>query len=191
MKKSPFYKQAVLMLQCVPLVATEKEFALKGGTAINMFIRPMPRLSVDIDLTYVPIEDRETSLAKMDAALERIAKKIEGSVGGTKVKRTKKSGKTIKLIVAAPDASIKIEPNYVLRGTTAAPILMDLVKEAEDLFGVSASIPVVPMADLYGGKICAALDRQHPCAYGKRPVYLHFVSINQVVNFCVAQRIII
>lgn len=56
----------------VPFVATEKEFALKGGTAINLFIRDMPRLSVDIDLTYVPVADRATSLKAIDAGMKRI-----------------------------------------------------------------------------------------------------------------------
>ena len=62
MKDSPFFKQAELMLRTLPLIAAEKCFALKGGTAINLFIRDMPRLSVDVDLTYLPIEPREKSL---------------------------------------------------------------------------------------------------------------------------------
>ncbi len=40
-----------------------------GGTAINLFVRDMPRLSVDIDLTYVPIEERGTSLKHIGEAL--------------------------------------------------------------------------------------------------------------------------
>ncbi len=162
MKKSPFYAQAALMLKCIPAIAEESCFAMKGGTAINMFIQSMPRLSVDIDLTYVPIEDRDTSLAKLTEALERISKKIEKSVPTSKVNKTKRDGRIIKLIVSTHEAKIKIEPNEVLRGTTAPAISMDLVKAAEDLFEMSVSMPIVPMADLYGGKICAALDRQHP-----------------------------
>jgi predicted nucleotidyltransferase component of viral defense system len=161
-KKSPFYAQAALMLKCIPAIAEESCFAMKGGTAINMFIQSMPRLSVDIDLTYVPIEDRDTSLAKMTYALERISKKIEKSISQSKVNGTKRDGRIIKLVVSTPEAKIKIEPNEVLRGTTAPSISMDLVKAAEDLFEMSVSMPIVPMADLYGGKICAALDRQHP-----------------------------
>jgi hypothetical protein len=59
-----FRKQAALLVRTIPLVAAETCFALKGGTAINLFVRDMPRLSVDIDLTYPPVEDRATSLAK-------------------------------------------------------------------------------------------------------------------------------
>ncbi|MDO5980808.1 nucleotidyl transferase AbiEii/AbiGii toxin family protein [Flavivirga spongiicola] len=61
---SNYKNQVALLLQVLPEVAKEKCFALHGGTAINLFIRDMPRLSVDIDLTYIPIEDRDTSLQK-------------------------------------------------------------------------------------------------------------------------------
>lgn len=162
MKKSPFFAQAALMLKCIPAIAEENCFAMKGGTAINMFVQSMPRLSVDIDLTYVPIEDRKTSLTKLTAALERITKRIEMSIPQCKVNKTKRDDRVVKLVVSTQDAIIKIEPNEVLRGTTAPPISMDLVKAAEDLFEMSVSMSIVPIADLYGGKICAALDRQHP-----------------------------
>jgi len=62
MNKEYFYNQTRLLLRVLPLVLQDSRFALKGGTAINLFIRDMPRISVDIDLTYLPIEDRETSL---------------------------------------------------------------------------------------------------------------------------------
>ncbi len=62
MKDSRFFKQAYLMLRLLPYVAKEKCFGLKGGTAINLFVRDMPRLSVDIDLTYLPLKSREESL---------------------------------------------------------------------------------------------------------------------------------
>jgi Nucleotidyl transferase AbiEii toxin, Type IV TA system len=48
-----YYRQAALLIRAIPHVAQEICFALKGGTAINLFIRNMPRLSVDLDLTYL------------------------------------------------------------------------------------------------------------------------------------------
>ena len=75
---NPYRPQVVLLLDLLPLVAKERCFALKGGTAINLFVRDLPRLSVDIDLTYVPVQYRVTSLAEVGAALERIASSIEG-----------------------------------------------------------------------------------------------------------------
>jgi len=43
---------AKLLTQVAPLVFQEGVFALKGGTAINLFLRDMPRLSVDLDLVF-------------------------------------------------------------------------------------------------------------------------------------------
>lgn len=162
MKETSFFAQAQLLIRCLPSIAEESCFAMKGGTAINMFIRPMPRLSVDVDLTYIPIEDRETSLRNISAALERIAIKIQKTIPNSKVQKSQRNEQIIKLVVSVANAAVKIEPNEVFRGATSTPKKMDLVKEAEDLFEMSAQIPVVPIADLYGGKICAALDRQHP-----------------------------
>lgn len=71
-----YRRQVALLLRVVPLVASETIFALKGGTAINLFLRDMPRLSVDLDLTYVPVKDRASSLKEIDEAMRRIAKKL-------------------------------------------------------------------------------------------------------------------
>lgn len=68
-RDSLFYRQVALLVRVLPWVATEKCLALKGGTAINLFVRDMPRLSVDIDLAYLPIEPREASLQHISAAL--------------------------------------------------------------------------------------------------------------------------
>ncbi|MCD6211959.1 MAG: nucleotidyl transferase AbiEii/AbiGii toxin family protein, partial [Sulfurovum sp.] len=71
-----YYKQVQLLLEVLPYINNEECFALKGGTAINMFVRDMPRLSVDIDLMYLPIEDRTSSLNHIAESLERIAQDI-------------------------------------------------------------------------------------------------------------------
>ena len=76
MASEVFEAQVALLVRVLPYVATETCFALKGGTAINLFVRDLPRLSVDIDLVYLPIEDRETSLVGIRSALDRIAQKI-------------------------------------------------------------------------------------------------------------------
>jgi predicted nucleotidyltransferase component of viral defense system len=80
-----YRKQVALLVKIVPLVAKEVVFALKGGTAINLFLRNMPRLSVDIDLTYLPVKDRASSLKEIDTAMHRIAKEIERGIQGAKV----------------------------------------------------------------------------------------------------------
>jgi len=69
----PIYRAQVdLLLQILPYVAKEEIFALKGGTAINLFVRDMPRLSVDLDLTYLPIDSRDEALKNIQTGLGRI-----------------------------------------------------------------------------------------------------------------------
>lgn len=76
MNTRKYEKQVHLLLSVLPLVAKEKCFALHGGTAINLFHHNMPRLSVDIDLTYLPVEDRDTSIAHINKSLHRISQQI-------------------------------------------------------------------------------------------------------------------
>ena len=158
-----YRKQVALLIKTVPLVAPETVFALKGGTAINLFLRDMPRLSVDIDLTYVPVADRESSLKEIDAALHRIKKHIERGIPGAHVSTSApKDGKYItKLNVRADGAQVKIEVTPVLRGCVYEPAVRAVSARVEEEFGF-AEMPVVSFADLYAGKIVAALDRQHP-----------------------------
>lgn len=156
-------QQVALLIRTIPFVAKETAFALKGGTAINLFVRNMPRLSVDIDLTYLPVEDRATSLAAIDAAMLRIAERIEAGIPGAKVNPSRSADEKIvtKLIVRAGGVQIKIEITPVLRGTVYDPVVTPVMPSVEDEFGF-AEMEVVSFADLYAGKIVAALDRQHP-----------------------------
>jgi len=158
-----YRQQVALMIRSIPFVAQEQCFALKGGTAINLFVRDLPRLSVDIDLTYLPVEDRVSSLATIDAAMARIKERIEGGIPGAAVAPSRSAGDNIntKLIVRSESVQIKIEVTPVLRGTVYDPVVMSIVPAVEDTFGF-AEMQVVSFADLYAGKIVAALDRQHP-----------------------------
>ena len=165
MRNSAFFPQADLLVQVIPFVHAEQCFALKGGTAINFFVRDFPRLSVDIDLVYLPVEDRASSLRGIDAALRRIAAAIKRALPGLKVRAQQPAGQenVVKLGVRAPSgAEVIIEPSTVLRGTLHPTVDMTLAPKAAELFGRSATMRVVSLPDLYGGKICAALDRQHP-----------------------------
>lgn len=165
MRDSPFFKQADLLVQVMPFVNAEACFALKGGTAINFFVRDFPRLSVDIDLVYLPVEDRPTTLRGIDAALQRIAAKIRRAMPSVQVREQKLASENllIKLTVrASGGAEVKIEPNTVLRGSLHPTTERNLMPKAVKEFGRSATMRVVSLPDLYGGKLCAALDRQHP-----------------------------
>src|ERR1022692_5312104 len=111
-----YQRQAALLLKLLPYVAEEECFALKGGTAINLFVRDMPRLSVDIDLTYLPVADRAASLKEIDSAMRRIADAISRGIPGARVGASKPKGEdcVTKLIVQADDVQIKIEVTPVL-----------------------------------------------------------------------------
>ena len=164
MAKSNLYTEQVrLLVALLPSVAKQSCFALKGGTAINLFVRDMPRLSVDIDLAYLPVEDRDTSLAAIDQALGAIAADIEQHIPRTVIQASvlKGTGQRFKLLVRQGEISVKIEVTPVLRGSVFPAEAHQLSDRAADAFGF-ARMPVLSFADLYAGKICAALDRQHP-----------------------------
>lgn len=162
MENNKYYKQVKLLVQLLPLVAEEPCFALKGGTAINLFIRELPRLSVDIDLVYLPMQDRNDALEGITSALTRISKHIQKVLPTSKVIEVfRDKHDAMRLIVSHEGTQIKIELSPVLRGTVYKPILMSVCEKVEDEFGF-AEVPVVSLEDLYAGKICAALDRQHP-----------------------------
>jgi predicted nucleotidyltransferase component of viral defense system len=158
-----YRRQVALLVRVMPFVAAEKCFALKGGTAINLFVRDMPRLSVDIDLTYLPVADRATSLKEIDAAMRRIADSIVRGIPGAAVNQSAPKGEAgiTKLNVRADGAQMKIEVTPVLRGCVYEPETRSVSARVEDEFGF-AEIQVVSFPDLYAGKLVAALDRQHP-----------------------------
>jgi len=164
MKDTVFFRQAELLLRVLPLIHSEEVFALKGGTPINFFIRDLPRLSVDIDLTYLPINERDLALDDISHALIRVSKEMERRIPGTRIVLKKIHGtNALKgIIVNQQGITVKIEPNLVLRGSVYPPEIKTLSKKAQSLFELSVQSRMLSMDELYAGKICAALDRQHP-----------------------------
>lgn len=159
---NPFYPQVRLLVQVLPFVARERCFALKGGTAINLFVRDLPRLSVDIDLAYLPVGNRATALREIDAALERIKEMLEGVSPAYRAQVSKRQeGHACGLLVANHEAEIKVEVSPVLRGCVYPDAARRIVPRAEAEFGF-AEVPMLAFEDLYAGKLVAALDRQHP-----------------------------
>lgn len=158
-----YERQVALLIAVMPFVAAEKDFALKGGTAINLFLRDLPRLSVDIDLTYLPVADRAQSLAAIGSAMKRLGKTIAVGMHGARVTEVVNRAEKIvtKLTVQTRDAQIKIEVTPVLRGCVFPAEERSVTAETEARFGY-AQTRLVSFADLYAGKIVAALDRQHP-----------------------------
>ena len=153
-----YINQVSLLINVLQFISKEKCFALKGGSAINLFYYNLPRLSVDIDLTYIGFEPRLEACKNINSALDRIAKDLNfhgysAIIQGNDIEK--------KILRSNSLASIKIEPNYIIRGFINKPDVMSVCKMVEDKFGY-AEIQVVSMSELFGGKICAALDRQHP-----------------------------
>jgi hypothetical protein len=149
-----YRRQVGLLVRTLPYVAEEECFALKGGTAINLFVRDLPRLSIDIDLTYLPIADRDQSLAEIEKSLRRIGVRIQSVMKGiTITESAPATQRTInKLILRTPDrVQIKIEVAPVLRGCVYDPKTMTICGRAEEQFGF-AEISVLSLADLYAGK---------------------------------------
>lgn len=161
-RNSIYYKQVQLLIQVLPFVAKQECFALKGGTAINLFVREFPRLSVDIDLVYLPMKNRDEALQEISEALDVISADLKVAFKDVELTEAYKSKRdALRLIVARNGVQIKVELSPVLRGTVYEPQLMEVCSAVEDEFGY-VEVPVVALADLYAGKICAALDRQHP-----------------------------
>ena len=156
-----YKNQVALLLEILPVLNEFACFALKGGTAINLFVQDMPRLSVDIDLTYLPVESRDIFLLNIEAELLKMKQLIENLGLFVKVVQMKNSSIS-KLQVYTNNAMIKIEPNFVLRGSVFACEEKELCNKAQDQFLKFMRINTLSIGDLYGGKICAALDRYHP-----------------------------
>ncbi|MDV3709461.1 hypothetical protein CMT55_08470 [Elizabethkingia anophelis] len=160
-KDSIYYRQVQLLVRVLPLLDSEKCFALKGGTAINLFYRELPRLSVDIDLLYLPSEAREQALVNIREALSRLSELIKKTIPNVHIQNTHEQSNALRLILQSDDVRIKVELSPVIRGTVFPPIRMEVCETVEKEFGY-AEIQVASLPDLYAGKIAAALDRQHP-----------------------------
>jgi hypothetical protein len=169
-----------LMLSIAPIVFDTPRFAMKGGTALNLFLHDMPRLSVDIDVVVTDRSlNREEALEAINEELDRTRKQIETEGHATEFSAASSSGKAkgddVKLVVISGTTAVKVEVNYIFRGTLLDPVRRPLTKQAEDTFSTSIEVPTLHEAELYGSKLVAALDRQHP-----RDLFdvMHMVSLH-------------
>lgn len=159
--RDQYQAQVRLLMRLIPTVAREACFALKGGTAINLFVRNLPRLSVDIDLMYLPVNERPEALADIDAAMKRIKAAALAELPGARVTENVHDGAILRLLVMAEGTQVKIEVSPVLRGVVHEPSTIPVTEAVEEVFGF-AETSVLSFEDLFAGKLVAALDRQHP-----------------------------
>lgn len=154
-----YKKQVALLIRIMPSVYKIEDFAVHGGTAINLFHKDMPRYSVDIDITYLPLQDREESLKNINSNLQKLKQLIEKTIPGIKV--THKPD-VCKLLCFNDGSIVKIEVNGTKRGIMGDVEDKSLCASAQSEFKMSCIARVVSLSQLYGGKIAAALSRQHP-----------------------------
>jgi predicted nucleotidyltransferase component of viral defense system len=153
---------ARLLTQVAPLVFADGTFALKGGTAINLFVRDMPRLSVDLDLVFTDYSlPRDQALQRINEAIRQSAERLTARGFQTRTVIATDAGET-KLLVRRGSIEVKIEVNFVMRGTVHPVRMASLTAVARDALLADLEIPVVSLEDMYGGKLVAAMDRQHP-----------------------------
>ncbi len=152
---------ARLLTQIAPLVFVDDTFALKGGTAINLFVRDMPRLSVDLDLVFPDhMLSRNEAMARINEAIRQAAERLKQ--GGFQTYAPAADAGETNLLVRRGRIEVKVEVNFVMRGTVQLVRRASLVPTARDALMADLDIPVVSLEDMYGGKLVAALDRQHP-----------------------------
>ncbi|MFO7789609.1 MAG: nucleotidyl transferase AbiEii/AbiGii toxin family protein [Bacteroidales bacterium] len=162
MIKAQYKHQVDLLLRIIPVLNEFSEFAMHGGTAINLFHHDMPRLSVDIDLTYVPFNNRETDLKSIRLLLEKISEKLRKTIPGIRINTGIPDYEEMKLFCRHNNSTVKIEVNTINRGIIDNVKQLPLCNAAQNEFNLFCEMNIVPESQLFGGKIVAALDRQHP-----------------------------
>jgi len=161
--KKAYIEQVKILLQVLPNIQSHPNFALKGGTAINLFIRDLPRLSVDLDFSYAPIADRKTSLEDINHIANTIVADLKRKYPNFHIALRKTAdGYIYQIIIQQDIAAIKIDINHIIRGSVFPCQTVELCQQAQREFRVFCEANVLSFEDLYAGKICAALDRQHP-----------------------------
>lgn len=178
---SNYFNQVKTLIDIVPLISSDERFAIKGGTAINLFLFDMPRLSVDIDLCYLPLKPRDQALTEISQFIETLSYKSE-SLGLKTRKKPSSSGYESTLFILFKKAQVKVEINLVVRGAVYQTLNRSLSPKAKDMFKRDVSIQCLSEKDLFAGKICAALDRQHPRDFFDLFMYFKNVSYDRELH---------
>ena len=178
-----FARKVELLLKLMPFVMNEGVFAVHGGTAINLFVKDMPRYSVDIDLTYMPLAGREESLKDINAHLQSIIQHALPQLPGLHIVP---NYDTCKLLCEYHGYQVKVEVNQTKRGLIGGEAkTFPLSEKAQEEFGLYCEATIVPQTLLYGGKIAAALSRQHPRdLFDVKHMSLPFSEIREGLIFC-------
>lgn len=160
---NPDYVNTVrLLVGAAPAVFESSRFAMKGGTALNLFVHDLPRLSVDIDVVFTDYTlDRASALKAISNDLSAAKLRLE-RLGYSATIARQATGEEWKMFIQAGSASVKVEVNVVFRGTVLPIERRSMVRSAQDTFTANITVPVLQTPELYGSKLVAAMDRQHP-----------------------------
>lgn len=152
-----YERQVELLLSIIPALDSVDDFAVHGGTAINLYVLDMPRYSVDIDLTYIPIKARDESFAEIHKNLNTIKARVKKLLPNVTI-----AEKPNKIYCTHNGVMVKVEVSGTKRGLVEPCELKPLCANAQKKFQAENEAKIVSFSQLYGGKITAALDRQHP-----------------------------
>ena len=160
--KEAYKEQVELLMTVMGIMDWDGCFALKGGTALNFFYAEMPRLSVDIDLVYLPVNSRQEALREIRATLREYQKKFLGLGFSAIMTKGGEDHSVPKLVIARGEVAIKIEPNTIIRGSFYPVTKRSLMPGVSRLFGQELEVACLERRELLAGKLVAMLDRQHP-----------------------------
>ena len=161
--KEIYRKQVALLIDILTEIAKEENFALHGGTAINLFHLNMPRLSVDIDLTFIPFSDsRNEDLSNIRQSLESLKSRLKVTFPNIRFEDEKRAEEELKILCTKDNVTVKVEVNQINRGLIAETCTKILCNRAEEEFDRFCEVKTVSVGQLWGGKLNAALERQHP-----------------------------
>lgn len=173
-----------LLVRVAPAIFAEPGFALKGGTAINLFVRDLPRLSVDLDLVFTDYRlGREAALAAISTAVGGMAARV-GKLGLQVHVPSRTEGEEAKLFIRQGRIEVKVEINQVLRGTIHPVVMTRMVPAARDQLKADLRLPLLAPEELYGGKLVAALDRNHPRDWFDVMLMLKQEGITPAIRHC-------
>jgi len=175
------------LLDIAPVVFATPHFAIKGGTALNLFLHDLPRLSVDLDVVFTNHRlDREAALETIAGELGAISQKLEAMGYEVRQRRNSVSHET-RLMVVGPLAEVKVEVNEVFRGCLLPVQQRSLSPATEEEFAQAVTLPLLATAELYGSKLVAAMDRQHPRdLFDVQVLYNHTGLTPEIVDCFVA-----
>lgn len=157
-----YVRTVQLLLDVAPSVLASSNFALKGGTALNLFLQDMPRLSVDIDIVFTRHDlGRQEALSAIAGELDAVRRRVEAMGYAARVPKAV-DGADAKLFIHADGIEVKAEVNFVFRGAVLPIERRSLCRGAQQKFAANIELPILAPAELYAGKLVAALDRQHP-----------------------------